>query len=175
MSLELIAVIGTALGVGLAALQVWQGRRRRAAHLLAPDPAAQNLREEAVTALTDAAMSAGEVHPGRQGANAAALKSLGEHYRTLARLRSRMRIASGISEPEVDAFTDAAQAFVVIAEIAREFREMEADILPEAIAEMRFDEEETRLSLECQNLSIAMRRFEEVVRELASQKDSGRT
>jgi hypothetical protein len=168
MNLELLAVIAGIIGAVFTGIQVWQGRRRRRRESSSPAAATQALREEAVTTLMDAMMDLERVDPFRAGIAMDALETLEQHSRALVRLRSRMRIASGIRDPELEAFNDAAQMAVsalrAVAELAS--RELDYSSASErAVLNARWD----ATALQFEDLRIAFDRFEEVLREGARQ------
>lgn len=169
MSSELaIGLSGIAVALVIGAVQIWQGRKRREGVSASRASNAQALREEAAAVLTDVAISIDDLEPMSVRSVEKARTSLEEHCRTLARLRSRLRVAGGITEPEMEAFVDAVgRAFGLRdAVTALYLRNFDDDIGP-AASEEDFAAEITTFHRCHDDFFLTMRRFEEVAREAA--------
>lgn len=163
MSLELVAVIATVIGLVFAAIQVWLAWKR---HQGSDSGAAQPIREDAVTALTDTALilnPLGAAHHVDPEAIEDTLQAINKQCNDLMRLCSRLKVASGISDQEVEAFAYAANTFIALRETAfLLWADAEkAGNSPDALSSSQL----SKLAFERKDFFIARERFETVVSE----------
>lgn len=119
MSIELVGLVVAIVGSGLAAIQVWQGRRR--SYDKEFSAAGQALREEAAEALTEAAFHldfvVGLVFDG--GGSRQSIEWTMEDVTTLCKelfkIQSRLNMTRGVSENETTAFGRVVEASLSIA------------------------------------------------------------
>jgi hypothetical protein len=163
MNLELVAVLATVVGLVFAAIQVWLAWKR---HQGSDSGAAQPVREDAVTALTDTALifnplgAAPDVAP---EALEDTLKAIDKQCDDLMRLHSRLKVASGIGDQEVEAFAEVANKVIALRETAFLLwaDANKAGNAPDALSRSQL----SKLGSERKDFFIARERFETVVSE----------
>ncbi len=161
MSLELVAVLAAVVGLVFAAIQVWLAWKR---HQGSDSGAAQPIREDAVTALTDTALilsplgAAPDVDPEPLEDT---LKAIDRQCDDLMRLHARLKVASGISDEEVEAFAEVASKVVALRETAFSLwaAATRAGNAPGALSGSQL----SKLGSERNDFFIARERFEAVV------------
>jgi hypothetical protein len=163
MSLELVAVFATVVGLVFAAIQVWLAWKR---HQGSDSGAAQPVREDAVTALTDTALILTPLGPARRPELEPledTLKAIDKQCDDLMRLCSRLKVASGVSDQEVDAFAEAADAVIALRETAFLLwaEANKAGNAPDALSRSQM----SKLARERKDFFVARERFETVVSE----------
>jgi hypothetical protein len=161
MSLELVAVSATVIGLVFAAIQVWLAWKR---HQGSNSGAAQPVREDAVTALTDTALilsPLGAAPHTDPEAIEDTLKTLDKHCDDLIRLHSRLKVASAISDQEVEAFAEVTNKIIALRETAFLLwaDAKKAGDVPGMLSHSQL----SRLGSERKDFFIARERFEAVV------------
>lgn len=168
MSSELaIGLAGILVALIIGAVQIGLAWKRRESHASAvPSPSAQPLREEAVTTLMDVFTNAVQFRPNRSSLweEVAVLE---REHRELDKLRVRLRIARGITEEEVEAFTDAARMVQGLIEASVTFYGRRSDLENPSMADEELVEERRSMGLAIEDFQIAFARFEEAAKEAA--------
>lgn len=170
MSTELLVAILGLVAVAIpAGVEVWRARNRRVKGIgpeAAYVSAAQPLRDEAVTALVNAALSAEKLNSSDVPEAQAERKSLDLEYERLIGLNARLKIARGISTAEVEAFADAATMIGELFGAVATLQEQRARrTVPSA--DWNLDSELSSIDLIRDEFQIAFERFVEVAREAA--------